>query len=62
MPLLLRGRSRLAGRPDLTGLILGIRRTAIVLIVLLGYAYFRLAGPPEGVDSTASCGFSSNQA
>jgi len=43
MPLLLRGRSRLARRPDLTGPILGIRRTAIVVIVFLGYAYFRLA-------------------
>jgi Na+/proline symporter len=43
LPLLLRGRSRLARRPDLTGLILGIRRTAIVVIILLGYAYFRLA-------------------
>ena len=42
MPLLLRGRSRVARRPDLTGLILGIRRTAIVVIILLGYAYFRL--------------------
>src|SRR6266702_1474210 len=44
LPLLLRGRSRLTSRRDLTGLILGIRRTAIGAIVLLGYAYFRLAG------------------
>ena len=45
MPLLLR--SRLAGRRgtgDLTQLILGIRRVAIVVILLLGYAYFHLAG------------------
>ena len=35
---------RLTQRPDLTGLLLGIRRGAIVLILLLGYLYFRLAG------------------
>ena len=45
MPVLLRLKSlRLAGRHDLTGLLLGIRRGAIVAIVLLGYLYFRLAG------------------
>jgi Na+/proline symporter/signal transduction histidine kinase len=45
MPVLLRLRSlRLNQRPDLTGLLLGIRRGAIVLILLLGYLYFRLAG------------------
>jgi len=45
MPLLLRMRSlRLNERRDLTGLLLGIRRGAIVLILLLGYLYFRLAG------------------
>jgi Na+/proline symporter/two-component sensor histidine kinase len=44
VPLLLRRQSRLGSRPDLTGLILGIRRTAIAAIVFLGYAYFRLAG------------------
>jgi Na+/proline symporter/signal transduction histidine kinase len=45
MPLLLRSR-RLgrAFRPDMTGLLLGIRRGAIVMVVLLGYVYFRLAG------------------
>ncbi|QDF97765.1 histidine kinase [Azoarcus sp. DD4] len=45
MPLLLRTR-RLAGGAgrDLTGLLLGIRRSAIVGILILGYAYFRLAG------------------
>ena len=45
MPLLLRTRrfgERSGG--DLTGLLLGIRRTAIVLILLLGYVYFHLAG------------------
>ncbi len=45
MPVLLRLRSlRLNERPDLTGMLLGIRRGAIVLILLLGYLYFRLAG------------------
>ena len=45
MPVLLRLRSlALAERPDLTGLLLGIRRGAIVAILLLGYLYFRLAG------------------
>jgi Na+/proline symporter/nitrogen-specific signal transduction histidine kinase len=45
MPVLLRlRRLRLAERRDLTGLLLGIRRGAIVLIVLLGYVYFRVAG------------------
>src|SRR5881392_3427185 len=45
MPVLLRMRSlALNERPDLTGLLLGIRRGAIVLILLLGYLYFKLAG------------------
>jgi Na+/proline symporter/signal transduction histidine kinase len=45
MPVLLRLRAlRLAERADLTGLLLGIRRWAIVLVILLGYLYFRLAG------------------
>ncbi len=45
MPVLLRLRSlRLNVRRDLTGLLLGIRRGAIILILLLGYLYFKLAG------------------
>jgi Na+/proline symporter/signal transduction histidine kinase len=45
MPVLLRLHSlRLNERPDLTRLLLGIRRGAIVLILLLGYLYFKLAG------------------
>jgi hypothetical protein len=45
MPVLLRLRGlRLNERADLTNLLLGIRRGAIVLILLLGYLYFRLAG------------------
>ncbi len=44
-PVLLRMRAlRLSERADLTGLLLGIRRGAIVLILLLGYLYFRIAG------------------
>src|SRR3954462_9444804 len=45
MPVLLRMRwLRLNEQPDLTRLLLGIRRGAIVLILLLGYLYFKLAG------------------
>ncbi len=45
MPILLRIKSlRLSGRADLTGLLLAIRRITIVLGMLLGYAYYRLAG------------------
>jgi Na+/proline symporter/signal transduction histidine kinase len=45
MPVLLRlPHLRLTARRDLTGLLLGIRRGAIVLVLLLGYLYFRLAG------------------
>jgi signal transduction histidine kinase len=43
MPLLLK-RASFARRGDLTGVLLGIRRAAIVAILLLGYVYFRLAG------------------
>jgi len=45
MPVLLRMRVLgLTARPDLSGLLLGIRRGAIVAVLLLGYLYFRLAG------------------
>lgn len=45
MPLLLRLRAlKLQARPNLVPLLLAIRRGAIVLVVLLGYGYFRLAG------------------
>ena len=45
MPVLLRWRSlALAQRADLTGLLLGIRRGAIVALMMLGYAYYRIAG------------------
>ncbi|TWP54303.1 histidine kinase [Lentzea tibetensis] len=41
MPVLLR---RWSYRHKLAGLILGVRRVSIVVVMLLGYAYFRLAG------------------
>jgi len=45
MPLLLRWRAlRLNERKDLSGLLLGIRRAAILVMLLLGYLYFRIAG------------------
>jgi signal transduction histidine kinase len=45
MPVLLRSRRlRLHERTNLSELLLGIRRWAIVVIVMLGYLYFRLAG------------------
>ncbi|RMD60966.1 MAG: histidine kinase, partial [Alphaproteobacteria bacterium] len=45
MPVLLRLQwTGLKGRGDLSGLLLSIRRGAIVLILLLGYVYFRTIG------------------
>jgi len=45
MPVLLRMRRlRLNERADLTGLLLAIRRGAIIGVLLLGYVYFRVAG------------------
>ena len=45
MPLLLRWKAlALSTRTDLSGLLLGIRRGAIVLLMILGYAYYRVAG------------------
>jgi len=44
MPVLLRWKSLpLSNRPDLSALLLGIRRGAIVLIMMFGYAYYRIA-------------------
>jgi Na+/proline symporter/nitrogen-specific signal transduction histidine kinase len=45
MPLLLRSTGNFVEkRNDLSGLLIGIRRAAIALILLLGYIYFRAAG------------------
>jgi Na+/proline symporter/nitrogen-specific signal transduction histidine kinase len=44
LPLLLHRGGRLARRQSLGAMVLAIRRTTIVAILLLGFAYFRLAG------------------
>jgi Na+/proline symporter/nitrogen-specific signal transduction histidine kinase len=45
MPVLLRWKAlALSQRADLSGLLLGIRRGAIVLMMMLGYAYYRIVG------------------
>jgi Na+/proline symporter/nitrogen-specific signal transduction histidine kinase len=45
MPILLHQKwLRLNQRSDLTGLLLGIRRWSIAVILMLGYVYFRVAG------------------
>ncbi|CDI01478.1 Periplasmic sensor signal transduction histidine kinase [Candidatus Competibacter denitrificans Run_A_D11] len=45
MPLLLRANPRwLAQRTDLSGLLLGIRRAGIAVLILLGYLYYRFIG------------------
>jgi Na+/proline symporter/nitrogen-specific signal transduction histidine kinase len=45
MPVLLRGGwGGLAARGDMTRLLLGIRRAAILVVLLLGYTYYHLAG------------------
>src|SRR3546814_113447 len=40
---------RLTERGDLSALLIGIRRGAIVLILLLSFAYFRFIGQPEAL-------------
>lgn len=57
MPLLLRSNSRLAHRDNLAGLVLGIRRATIVLVLLLGYAYFRFAGEQTALVSIGLVSF-----
>jgi len=58
MPVLLRLRGlRLTERKDLTALLLGIRRGAILAILLLGYLYFRLAGEAYALVSTGLISF-----
>jgi len=45
MPILLKvGRLHLSERRDLTGLLLAIRRSTIIVVVLLGYVYVRVIG------------------
>jgi Na+/proline symporter/signal transduction histidine kinase len=58
MPLMLR--SQRFGRaflPDMTRMLLGIRRGAIVIVVLLGYLYFRLAGEVHALVSIGLISF-----
>ncbi len=50
MPVLLRLRFlRLNQQPDLSGLLLTIRRGSILAMLLLGYAYFRMVGKSYGL-------------
>ncbi|MGB4673604.1 MAG: sensor histidine kinase [Azovibrio sp.] len=59
MPALLRsGRLRLERRPDLSRLLLYIRRVAIALILLLGYGYFRAAGEAHALVGIGLISFS----
>ena len=59
MPLLLRQRwLRLTEKRDLSGLLLGIRRGAIVVILVLGYLYFYLAGEAYALVSIGLISFS----
>jgi hypothetical protein len=59
MPVLLRMKGlRLTARRDLSGLLLGIRRGAIVLILVLGYLYFHLAGEAYALVSIGLISFS----
>src|SRR5258705_7415317 len=59
MPVLLRMRAlRLNERPDLAGLLLGIRRGAIVFILVLGYIYFYVAGEAYALVSIGLISFS----
>ncbi|HYN91606.1 MAG TPA: sensor histidine kinase [Thermoleophilaceae bacterium] len=58
MPALLRAKaSRVTERRDLRRLILGIRRAAIVVVLLLGYAYFRAAGEATALVSIGLVSF-----
>ena len=59
MPVLLRLKAlRLTERHDLSGLLLGIRRLAIIGILVLGYLYFYLAGEAYALVSIGLISFS----
>jgi Na+/proline symporter/nitrogen-specific signal transduction histidine kinase len=59
MPVLLRLKALgLTERRDLSGLLLGIRRLAIVVILVLGYLYFYLAGEAYALVSIGLISFS----
>lgn len=58
VPALLRARAvRMTERRDLSRLVLGIRRATIVLVLLLGYAYFRVAGEAPALVSIGLVSF-----
>ncbi|HJV26814.1 MAG TPA: EAL domain-containing protein [Aromatoleum sp.] len=58
MPGLLRIKAlRLSGRTDLSGLLLAIRRISIVIGLLLGYAYYRVAGDAYALQQTGVISF-----
>lgn len=58
MPVLLRWKMlRLNERPDLSGLLLLIRRSTIMLVLLLGYGYFRMIGEEPGLVSIGLVSF-----
>jgi Na+/proline symporter len=56
-PGLLRRGARYVGRRGVGGLVLAVRRVTIVVVVLLGYAYFRLAGEAFGLVSIGLVSF-----
>lgn len=59
MPILLRLKFlRLTERTDLSSLLIGIRRAAIVLVLVLGYVYFYLAGEAYALVSIGLISFS----
>ena len=57
LPILLRRGRGLVDRRDLGRLIIGIRRGTIVVVLLLGFAYFRLAGESLGLVSIGLISF-----
>jgi len=59
MPILLRLKAlRLTERADLSNLLIGIRRAAIVFVLVLGYVYFYLAGEAYALVSIGLISFS----
>jgi Na+/proline symporter len=57
VPVVLRRRTRRGQSGDFSGLILTIRRTAIVAILLLGFAYYRAADTNAGLASIGLLSF-----
>jgi Na+/proline symporter/nitrogen-specific signal transduction histidine kinase len=58
MPVLLRMKAlNLQRRKDLSGLVIGIRRTAILLLLLLGYVYYRAAGGSHALSAIGLVSF-----